>query len=525
MSRLNRFPGVSRRQFVLGGGAAVGLATLAACTGNGGSSASSSASSTATPQSGGTIRFGYYGGTSSDTLDAAYAVTDFAVATSVQISASLLTGGAKTEGTVTTDDSPAALAESIEAEGLTSLVVRLKPDLTFHSGQPITAEDVLASFARFLDPNNPGAPAASLREIDIANSAVVDARTVRFALSAPNAFLVDGFTSNLAAVYPGGQYDQNNGSGPWRVKSFQPGQAVEFTRFDGFPNPPLADELVMQNFADDTAKLNALRSGAIDIVGKISPTLAPTLGSGFSVYRAETGGFPGLVMDAQSEIFRDPRVRQAFRLMVDREALIEQVLGGAGRVGNDVFSPYDDAYVGGDLPQREQDIDQAKSLLKAAGKEGLTFDMYASGAVPNLEVAFAQQARAAGVTINVKTTDPTTFFSQHYGQDPFYVTLWPNTDLATQIAYAIAPGGFYPEGNWDNPDFLPLWESAKTDLDKASRDEKMAEIQRMFHEDGTHIIWAFNENIDAAASNVAGIVEDESSYPLSFFDFTPVGFA
>jgi peptide/nickel transport system substrate-binding protein len=524
MSRLNRFPGVTRRQFVLGGGAAVGLAALAACSGDGGSSSSSSASSTATPKAGGTMRFGYYGGSSADTLDGPYAFTNFSVACAVQSSGSLMTAGAVTKDGVTTDESPLALAESIEAEGLEALVVRLKPDLTFHQGQPITAEDVLASFARFLDPNNPGAPAASLVEVDIANSTVLDPRTVRFALTAPNAFVVDGFTSQLAAIFPGGQYDLKNGSGPWKVKDFKPGQAAEFTRFDGFPAQPLCDELVMQNFADDTAKLNALRSGAIDVVGKISPTLAPTLGSGFNVYRADTGGFPGLVMDAKSEIFRDPRVRQAFRLIVDREALIEQVLGGAGRVANDVFSPYDDAYIGGDLEQREQDIDQAKSLLKAAGKEGLTFDMAVSGDVPNLEAAFAQQAKAAGVTINLKQVDPTTFFSQHYGVDPFFVSRWPNTDLATQIAYSIAPGGFYPEGNWDNPEFLPLWEAAKADPNQESRDEKMAEIQRLFHEDGTHIIWAFDENIDAAAKNVAGIVEDESSYPLSFFDFTPVGF-
>ncbi|MGY1746519.1 ABC transporter substrate-binding protein [Blastococcus sp. SYSU D00695] len=525
MSRLHRFPGVTRRQFVLGGGAAVGLATLAACTGDGGSSSSGSSSPTATPQSGGTFRFGYYGGSSSDSLDAQYAVTDFAVATSVQLWAPLLTGSAKSEGNVTTDDSPAALAETIEAESPTSLVVRLKEGITFHKGAPITADDVLASLARMLDPNNPGAASAQLINIDIANSAVVDPRTVRFALYAPNAFTVDGFASNLAAIYPGGQFDPTNGSGPWKLKNFQPGQAAEFTRFDDFLNAPLCDELVMQNFADDTAKLNALRSGAIDFAGKISPTLAPTLGSGFNVYRADTGGYPGLVMDAQSEIFRDPRVRQAFRLMVDREALIEQVLGGAGRVGNDVFSPYDVAYVGDDLPQREQDIDQAKSLLKAAGMEGLTFDMYASGAVPNLEVAFAQQARAAGVTINVQTVDPTTFFSQHYGQDPFFVSQWPNAPIASQLGLSIAPGAFYPEGHWDNPDFLPLWESAQADQDQDSRNDKLSELQRMFHEDGTHIIWAFSELNDAAAANVAGVVEDESSYPLSFFDFTKVGFA
>ncbi|MGY1746520.1 ABC transporter substrate-binding protein [Blastococcus sp. SYSU D00695] len=470
------------------------------------------------------MRFGYYGGSGTDSLDVHYAVSDFANAAGVQLWSSLMTGSATTDGNVTTDDATTALAESVEVESPTSVVVRLKEGLTFHQGQPITADDVLASYARFLDPNNPGAPAPSLSQIDIASSQVLDPRTVRFALSSPNSFIVGGLSSNLAAIYPGGQFDPSNGSGPFTSQAFRPGNSAEFARFDNYHSPALIEGLVIQNFTDDTSKLNALRSGAIDFAGKISPTLAPTLGSGFNVYREDTGGFGAFVMDSQSDIFRDPRVRQAFRLMVDRPALIEQVQGGTGKVGNDVFAPFDPAYIGDTFPQREQDIDQARSLLRAAGAEGLTFDMATSGLVPNLEVAFAQQARAAGVTINVQQVDSTTFFSQHYGVDPFYVSLWPNTTLATQLALSIAPGAYYPEGGWDNPEFLSLWEAALADQDEDSRNDKLGEIQRLFYEEGTYIIWGFNENVDATATNVAGVVEDESSYPLSFFNFTQVGF-
>ena len=66
--------------------------------------------------------------------------------------------------------------------------------------------------------------------------------------------------------------------------------------------------------------------------------------------------------------FDDVRVRQAIRLIVDRQAMLEQVLSGHGRVANDLYSPFDAGYPT-DLPQREQDIEQAKSLLKAAGQE------------------------------------------------------------------------------------------------------------------------------------------------------------
>ena len=72
--------------------------------------------------------------------------------------------------------------------------------------------------------------------------------------------------------------------------------------------------------------------------------------------------------------FDDVRVRQAFRLIVDRQQMVDQVLSGQGRIANDLYAPYDPCFAS-DLPQREQDLEQAKSLLKAAGRENLTVEL------------------------------------------------------------------------------------------------------------------------------------------------------
>ncbi|MGY1745329.1 ABC transporter substrate-binding protein [Blastococcus sp. SYSU D00695] len=417
------------------------------------------------------------------------------------------------------------LAEDVALETPTSVIVRLRPDIEFHNGRPITADDVMASFARILNPESPGAAASSLAQIDLQSSRVLDQRTVRFALHSPNAFIVGAFANNLATIYPDGVFDPQNGSGPFKLKQFSPGESAEFVRFDNYFEPVLLDGLVMQNFVDDSAKLNALRSGAVDLVGEIPPNLAQTLGDDYVLYSSRTGGYPSFVMDAKSEVFKDARVRQAFRLIADRPALMEQLMAGTGVVANDLSSPFDPAYIGDDLPQRSQDIDQAKALLKAAGAEGLTIDMATSSQMPNLEIAFSQQAKAAGVTINVRQVDVTTFFAQHYAQDPFYATVWPSAPVNTTLALRHAPGAFYPEGNWDNPEFIPLWDAAVQDQDEESRNDKLAEIQRLFHEDGTHIIFAFSDQFDAAHKNVGGIQQDSSGYPVGFFDFNEVGFA
>src|SRR5699024_10315887 len=110
--------------------------------------------------------------------------------------------------------------------------------------------------------------------------------------------------------------------------------------------------------------------------------------------------------------FDDVKVRQAFRLVVDREQMIEQVLSGVGTIGNDMFGPLSENYP--DFPQRKQDSDKAKKLLAAAGyPDGLEVDLVTapiqSGAVESAQV-FAQQAAEAGITVKIRKVDATTFF-------------------------------------------------------------------------------------------------------------------
>ena len=84
---------------------------------------------------------------------------------------------------------------------------------------------------------------------------------------------------------------------------------------------------------------------------------------------SETGAWQPFTMRIDAAPFDDVQVRQAFRLIVDRKQMVQQVLSGQGRIGNDLFARYDPSYAN-DLPQREQDLEQAKSLLKQAGKRG-----------------------------------------------------------------------------------------------------------------------------------------------------------
>lgn len=108
--------------------------------------------------------------------------------------------------------------------------------------------------------------------------------------------------------------------------------------------------------------------------------------------------------------FTDVRVRQALRLATDRQALVDNVLEGFGRVGNDLPGPGAQFYL--DTP-RDRDLDQARSLLKQAGQQDLRVTLQTSPVVPGVVEAatlFSQQAKEAGITVNVKREDPSQYF-------------------------------------------------------------------------------------------------------------------
>src|SRR6202008_1787442 len=151
--------------------------------------------------------------------------------------------------------------------------------------------------------------------------------------------------------------------------------------FKRFPNywqhpKPYVDELTIFDFADDTARVNALLGDEVDAIDNLPTGVIAELqaNKALRVLVSETGEWQPFTMRVDKAPFNDPRVRQAFRLLVDRRQMIEQVLLGEGRIANDMYSPYDPAYYSS-LPQRHQDLEQAKSLLKAAGREGLSVEL------------------------------------------------------------------------------------------------------------------------------------------------------
>jgi peptide/nickel transport system substrate-binding protein len=209
-------------------------------------------------------------------------------------------------------------------------------------------------------------------------------------------------------------------------------------------------------------------------------------------------------------------VRQALRLIPNRKQMNDQVFLGYGTVGNDVANPQDPAYPS--LPQREQDIEQAKSLLRSAGHPNLNvsvvFTNFAAGEVQQAEL-YATQAKAAGVNVNLVNQPTAQFFANSYAKVPFGMSWWNATTYLTFASLALAPGAPYPEVHQNSSYYNKVYKQALSTVDEAQRRALTAELMRFEYDQGGYHIPLFFPNIEAMASSVNGVTKNITGFPVN----------
>jgi peptide/nickel transport system substrate-binding protein len=521
---------ISRRS-LLKGAAALGAAAAmgpvaAACGGSSSPSASSSSPAAGTPKKGGDLVVGIVGGSAKDTADphTASFEPDIAIAYIMY------------EGLTMWDWDMSVknlLAETIEPNADGSVwKVKLRSGMTWHDGKPITADDVVFSMDRIVDPKDPKVGAATLSGVKKGSTKKVDNLTVEFHLASPNVLLDEALAERSCKIVPVG-FDPLKpvGSGPFKMVDMKPGQQFKWANFTGYwDTPAYVDTLTMIEFADDTARINALQSGQIHAMSQLPKSQAKVIEatSGLGLLNAETGAWRPFTMRIDVKPFSDNNVRQAFRLIVDRQQMIDQAYSGLGAIANDMYGRYDAGTP--QLPQHAQDIEKAKSLLKTAGYDNnLTVELVTSeGALGGDEVAaaqvFAEQAKAAGVTVNIKKTDASVFYGKDYLSWPFAQDFWATRGFLQQASQGTMPTAPYNETHWKNAEWLALVNKAYKTVDDAARAELVKQAQQLEYDQGGYIIWAWRNQVDAYSKKTAGYKLDKLGGPVGRMYFKDVYF-
>jgi peptide/nickel transport system substrate-binding protein len=536
-SREDATGGVTRRQVLrgaLGSGAALSAgALLAACGGSSSASSSSASSSVGSGASsgpikaGGALAVGATGGGAKDTIDAHLPTADTDIMRVWNLYEPLAVRPP--------DFGPLEMmvAESLEPEHgkANSWIVKLRPGIEFHNGKTVSTDDVIFSLQRILDPKNPKVGAASIGYIDIKNVKKISSSQIRIPLKIANATFPDDIGQYFNAIVPVGYNPAKPvGTGAFMYESFTPGQQSVFKKFPNYwqTGKPYVDQLTIIDFTDDTARVNALLGGQVLAIDNLpSGQIAQVQGtSGLKVLISQTGEWQPFTMRVDTAPFNDVRVRQAMRLIVNRPQMVEQVLSGQGRIANDMYSPFDPAYAS-NLPQRHQDLEQAKSLLKQAGHSGLSIQLTTApvfqGIVQAAEV-FAQQASGAGVNVKLQKLDSGTFYGPNYLKWPFAQDFWATREYLPQVAQGSLPNSPFNETHWADPTFIKYINEARATLDQTKRNQILLQAQTLEYNNGGYIIPYFSNQIDAYSTKLTGFVEAKSGFPLGNYWFKNVGF-
>jgi len=494
---------------MVGGAAAVSGGLLACGDDDDGGEQSGAKATPEKQKKGGSLRIGAAGAGSADTIDA-YAVPQ---------------GGAfRARGQALYETLNRRVPETFELEGqLAETVepneagdkwtVKLKDGMEWHNGKSIEPEDIIFSVERMLKLEAPGA--ARLKALSIKRMKKVDPLTLSFELDKPNRLLGDFFTPEILPIVPVG-YDPKKpvGSGPFKLKSFTPGQESVMTRFENYHGEEVfIDELRVINYDDDSARINALLSDQVDGIAGVPASQADVIKQSgkHELLISEGGAWRPITMRVDVKPFSDNKVRQAIRLMADREQMVKQALNGYGRIGNDLYGIADPLY-SKEIPQREHDPEQARSLLKQAGLEGgevtLTVAQVSPGIVEAAQV-LSENAREAGLTIKVNKVDQETLYGDQYLKWPFSSDYFTTQPVLAQVATADGPDSPYNHTHWDDPEFLALFNKALGETDDTKLKDLLLQMQTIQHERGGLLVWGFAYALSAHSKGVTGFVSPD----------------
>lgn len=209
----------------------------------------------------------------------------------------------------------------------------------FQNGDPVTAADVKFTIERILDPKTGATFAKPLAVID--SITATDTKTVQIKLKYPMAPLLDYLSLPESVIvskkwsddHQGKLGDFPMGAGPYIFKEYLKGQRITLEKFPDFYKPgiPKTDRLIFQFYADGNARVNALRSGDVDLIEYVPWQNVPAVKADSNLkILGGTGPFMGLIFNTTFKPFSDPRVRQAVAYAIDRSAIINTAFSGQG---------------------------------------------------------------------------------------------------------------------------------------------------------------------------------------------------
>lgn len=427
---------------------------------------------------------------------------------------------------------------TVEMTTATRAVFTIRGNPTFWDGTPLTSDDIVYSMNLAAGPTSYLAPSYAR----VTSITAVSDTEVAVEFSQPDA----GFLPTMAGV--GGAimqraFTEQAGeavgtpsvglmcSGPFELGEWNAGTDITVTKNADYwdaERAPLVEEVRLTFIADTSAMTQALATGEIDGGWEIPSTAVPALESSDvgDLYFGDTTSVWSLrVSDPESELATNPKLREAFQHLVDRDAIADVVFSSAAQPWSTAISPNSwpvaereqtlDAY-NAFASAREYDPELAAQLVEEADATGEELEVIvASGdeTASKIALLLQEQAKAVGLDLSITPLQPI-----EYSQALYDPTLRAGSDLLlgingdvvqeplTSIRYYFLPDGLY---NWDGfvDEQLPtLFEQAITTADPTERVELTLDIQSIYEANGGTIAIVNPYQVNFVNDRIGGVI-------------------
>ena len=402
------------------------------------------------------------------------------------------------------------LAESFTNPTPTSWVYTIRPGVHFHDGTVLTADDVVASLSRNLDPAVASDWAYPYRNVK--SIVKTGPMQVTVDLKTPDSMFNEYMAASPGTVESaatlrkdgkdyGNPADGVNCTGPFAFSSWTAGQSLVLKRFDGYWDPALKAKSAQVKFvflADPTTRVNAFQTGEVDGGWMVPPDSYRQLGAtraGTLYYGRNTTVADEVVNNLKGPL-GDVKVRQALLMAIDRKGIIKAGVGGVGDVADSLVT--DDNWRGTPpatldsllkaLPAYPYDPAKARALAASAGVSGQKVVIATSPLDSQTTIitqAVAQAATAIGLKPEIDTisadkytalfTDP----AARKGIDLF-LTFWYTSITDPLDMYgSLQTGAFSNFGGWSNPQFDAAVDRAVGATDPAAKAAATGQAQQL----------------------------------------------
>ncbi len=408
------------------------------------------------------------------------------------------------------------LAESwtVSPDGLTITFV-LRPNVRWHDGAPLTAEDMKFTYDKLIDPMV-HTPFSSSYEL-VQSVELLDARTIRIRYREPFAPALESWMMGIIPEHLLEQEDLNTtsflrnplGHGPYRFHRWKTGELIELrANPDYFEHRPHLDRYLYRIIPDQATLFLELLTGQVDWAGLIPlqyvrQTDTPYLQETYRKFRYPSFGFTYLGYNLQDPRFADARVRLAINAAVDKQAILNGVLYGLGAVATGPYPKESWAY-DPSVTSEPANPKKARALLAEAGwadhnhdgwvdRDGQPFSFTIitnQGNEVRRQVAelVQQQLKAIGMDVKIRILEWSTFVHEFIDKRRFEVMLlgWSlsrDPDLYDLFHSSKTKEGEYNFVSYANPEVDRLLEQGRRVFDRTKRAEIYHQVHRQLYKD------------------------------------------